>query len=150
MKTIIAADTFVEDLNNLYSRLKDESFDIVNVARDKRGTYVHLADEEEKDPLPIVFQCSVMPSQKLGRKEFSKRKKADKAKKAEAIEPKKGFLSAIWKKIFPEKASFLEETPKAVVEESHGEMAAFEDDEVDPFQDQREEFQREDHKFNPS
>jgi hypothetical protein len=53
MKNIFVP-TPIADVYGLYIALRKAYFDVGNVGSDKRGTYVYLADGEEKDPAPIV------------------------------------------------------------------------------------------------
>lgn len=53
MKNIFVP-TPIADVYGLYIALRKAYFDVGNVGSDKRGTYVYLADGEDKDPAPIV------------------------------------------------------------------------------------------------
>jgi len=66
----------VGDLRGLVEDLVKRSFKILNVAVDRRGTYVYLEDHEEKDPGPVVLGWTGRPDQKPNTIEYQKRIKA--------------------------------------------------------------------------
>lgn len=50
----VKLDRKVADTSGLFFDLIRGDFEVVSVAAEESATYVHLEDEEEKDPLPVV------------------------------------------------------------------------------------------------
>lgn len=54
MKNILISGKKIEDVSGLYYDLIKNDFMVENIGSDKSGTHVFLADEEMKDPAPLV------------------------------------------------------------------------------------------------
>jgi hypothetical protein len=54
MKNVLISGKRVEDTAGLFYDLVKNNFMVENVGADKAGTHVYLADDEMKDPSPVV------------------------------------------------------------------------------------------------
>jgi len=71
----ITVNAAVADVYGLYIALRKAYFDVGNVGADSRGTYVYLADGEDKDPAPIVESwVDKVPSQVTCKEDAQARK----------------------------------------------------------------------------
>lgn len=54
IEKVVLVESQVDDLWGLYADLRRADFAVRNVAKDTRGTYIYLENEEDKNPAPIV------------------------------------------------------------------------------------------------
>lgn len=54
MKTVELRGIVVEDVSSLWEDLLKKEFDVQSVGLSPEATYVYLADDEEKDPRPVI------------------------------------------------------------------------------------------------
>jgi len=54
MKNILVSGKKIDDVPGLFYDLVKNNFMVENVGSDKTGTHVYLADDEMKDPSPVV------------------------------------------------------------------------------------------------
>jgi hypothetical protein len=100
MEKVISSPEQVHDLYGLFADLKKQSFAVINVGADMRGTYVYLDEDEEKDPLPVVETWVGKPAPDPSKELHAQRTGEMKELAAPPAEKELPFLMRLWKKIF--------------------------------------------------
>jgi hypothetical protein len=71
----VTVNAAVVDVHGLYIALRKAYFDVANIGSDKNGTYVYLADVEDKDPVSIVESwVGKVPAPLTSKEEIAARK----------------------------------------------------------------------------
>jgi hypothetical protein len=84
MKTVELPGIKIEDVGSVWYDLLKKDFDVEAVGVNDQGTFVYVADDEEKDPIPVVSEWVGKAPADMSRSAVEKMRKQIKELKEEA------------------------------------------------------------------